>query len=84
MDPKAPKSRKCVCLQGILLSQGWNQALPHYRQILYNLSYQGRPKKGTGTLNLRTTYYKLTDQERRDEMEVIDLIIFIGCLLLIV
>ena len=28
-------------LQGIFLTQGLNPGLPHYRQILYHLSYQG-------------------------------------------
>ena len=31
-------------LQGIFLTQGLNQSLLHYRQILYQLSYQGSPK----------------------------------------
>ena len=31
-------------LQGIFLTQGWNPGLPHCRQILYQLSYQGSPK----------------------------------------
>ena len=30
-------------LQGIFLTQGWNQDLLHCRQILYQLSYQGSP-----------------------------------------
>ena len=28
-------------LQGIFPTQGSNPSLPHYRQILYQLSYQG-------------------------------------------
>ena len=31
--------------QGIFLTQGWNPGLPHCRQILYHLSYQGRPRQ---------------------------------------
>ena len=31
-------------LQGIFLTQGLNPSLPHCRQILYHLSYQGSPK----------------------------------------
>ena len=31
-------------LQGIFLTQGLNRSLLHYRQILYQLSYQGSPK----------------------------------------
>ena len=31
-------------LQGIFLTQGWNPALLHCRQILYHLSYEGNPK----------------------------------------
>ena len=30
-------------LQGIFLTQEWNQVLLHYRWILYQLSYQGSP-----------------------------------------
>ena len=30
-------------LQEILLNQGSNPRLPHYRQILYQLSHQGNP-----------------------------------------
>ena len=32
-------------LQGIFLTQGSSPGLPHCRQILYHLSYQGSPKK---------------------------------------
>ena len=32
-------------LQGIFLTQGSNPGLPHCRQILYQLSHQGRPKE---------------------------------------
>jgi len=31
-------------LQGIFPTQGLNPGLPHYRQILYQLSHQGSPK----------------------------------------
>ena len=34
----------CSLLQGILPIQGLNPGLPHCRQILYQLSYQGRPR----------------------------------------
>ena len=30
-------------LQGIFLTQEWNQGLPHFRRILYQLVYQGSP-----------------------------------------
>ena len=33
----------CFLLQGIFLTQESNQGLLHYRQILYQLSYQGSP-----------------------------------------
>ena len=33
----------CSLLQGIFPTQGLNPGLPHCRQILYLLSYQGRP-----------------------------------------
>ena len=33
-----------VLLQGIFLTQGLNPGLPHCRQTLYHLSYQGSPK----------------------------------------
>ena len=32
-------------LPGIFLTQGLNLGLPHYRQILYILSYQGSPRQ---------------------------------------
>ena len=32
-------------LQGIFPTQGSNPGLPHYRQILYQLSYEGSPEK---------------------------------------
>ena len=32
--------------KGIFLSQGWKLGLPHYRQVLYHLSYQGSPVLG--------------------------------------
>ena len=38
-------------LQGIVLTQGLNQSLLHCRQILYQLSYQGRPEKEKITTN---------------------------------
>jgi len=31
-------------LQGIFPTQGANPGLPHYRQILYQLSHQGSPR----------------------------------------
>ena len=31
-------------LQGIFPTQGWNPGLPHYRQILYQLSHKGSPR----------------------------------------
>ena len=31
-------------LQGIFLTQGSNPGLPHYGQILYQLSHQGNPR----------------------------------------
>ena len=34
----------CSLLQGIFLTQGSNPGLPHFRQILYQLSYQGSPR----------------------------------------
>ena len=33
-------------LQGIFPTQGSNLGLPHYRRILYHLSYQESPGKG--------------------------------------
>ena len=42
--PGKPKNTGVVSLsllQGIFLTQGSNQGLPHCRQILYQLSYQG-------------------------------------------
>ena len=34
-------------LQGIFPTSGWNPALPHCRQTLYQLSRQGSPSPGT-------------------------------------
>ena len=38
-------------LQWIFPTQESNRGLLHCRQMLYNLSYQGRPKKGKGMVN---------------------------------
>ena len=35
-----------LLFQGIFLTQGSNPGLPHFRQMLYLLSYQESPKKG--------------------------------------
>ena len=34
----------CSLLQGIFPTQGLNPGLPHCRQILYKLNYQGSPR----------------------------------------
>ena len=34
----------CSLLRGIFLTQGSNPGLPHYRWILYQLSYEGSPR----------------------------------------
>ena len=39
-------------LQGIFPTQGLNPDLLHYRQILYQLSYKGKPKNTVGSLSL--------------------------------
>ena len=40
-------------IQEIFPTQGSNPGLPHCRQILYHLSYQGKPKNtGVGSLSL--------------------------------
>ena len=46
-DSPGEKTRRgChILFQGIFPSQGSNPGLPHCRQILYRLSYQGSPKK---------------------------------------
>ena len=38
----------CYLLQGISPTQGWNPGIPHCRQILYQLSYQGSPVPAKG------------------------------------
>ena len=38
-------------LQGIFPIQGYNQGLLHCRQILYQLSYEGSPKKKANLIN---------------------------------
>ena len=40
------------CLQRIFLTQKLNQALLHYRWILYQLSYRGSPKVCAGSLKI--------------------------------
>ena len=42
-------------LQGIFPTQGSNPGLPHCRQILYQLSYQGSPYNAVCKLNLNKT-----------------------------
>ena len=47
--PRKPKNNgvgSLSLLQGIFPTQELNQGLLHYRQILYQLSYQGRKKQG--------------------------------------
>ena len=44
----------CSLLQGIFPTQGLNPGLPHCRQILYQLSYQGSPKIGLWDLSSLT------------------------------
>ena len=44
-------------LQGIFPTQGSNADLPHCRQILYQLSYQGSPNGGIANSYLETNYY---------------------------
>jgi len=34
-------------LQGIIPTQGLNPGLPHCRQIIYQLSHQGKPREAT-------------------------------------
>ena len=41
--PKTTGVGSLSLLQGIFPTQGWNPGVPHYRQILYQLSYQGSP-----------------------------------------
>ena len=43
----------CSLLQGIFPTQGMNTGLLHCRQILYHLSYQGRPATVNGGLKIR-------------------------------
>ena len=38
-------------LQGIFPTQGLNLGLPHYRKMLYSLSYQGSPNRNTDQWN---------------------------------
>ena len=43
----------CSLLQGIFPTQGLNPGFPHWGQILYQLSHQGKPKNtGVGSLSL--------------------------------
>ena len=62
--PKNTRVGSLSLLQGIFLTQESNQALLHCRHILYQLSYQGSPKrhmtddKSQGIFTIKT--YKLT------------------------
>ena len=52
-------------LQRIFPTQGSNPGLPHCRQILYQLSHQGSPKK---VLNSHAHTHRLTHTEKHAEM----------------
>ena len=45
-------------LQGIFPTQELNQGLLHYRQILYQLSYQGRPSQCTHVSHHQFVHFK--------------------------
>ena len=65
-------------LQGIFPTQELNQGLLHCRQILYQLSYQGRPEKEKITTNtaeiqrLIRDYYKQLYTNKMDNLEEMD------------
>ena len=46
-------------LQGIFPTQGSNPGLPHCRQILYQLSYEGSPLTCINTFKLSNSYYEM-------------------------
>ena len=61
---------KSALLQGIFMTQGSNLGLLHWRQILYQLSHQGRPTVcGTG-LNPKTSPTDHNELERSELMLV--------------
>ena len=41
---RIPESGNLFLLQGIFLTQGSNPGVPHFKQILYQLSYKGSPR----------------------------------------
>ena len=45
-------------LQGIFLTQEWNPGLLHFRQILYQLSYQGSSKSSRAVLTSHSVSQK--------------------------
>ena len=51
-------------LQGIFQTQWSNSGLPHCRQILYHLSYEGSPNKDLDDLNGAIQQLDLTDSHR--------------------
>ena len=59
----------CALLQGIILIQGSNLDLLHYRQILYHLSHPGSPKLYESLSNQREPWvFVLLNLLRSDQV----------------
>ena len=66
--PKKSGVGSLSLLQQIFLTQKWNQGLLHCRQILYQLSYQGKPVEmvvliNSGNLPVRFQIYTAVSTE---------------------
>ena len=59
--PKNPGVGGLTLLQGIFLTQESNQCLLHFRQILYQLSYQGTLRAAV-YLQINTVDYQITEK----------------------
>ena len=63
-------------LQRIFLNQGLNLGLPHYRQTLYYLSYQGSPRYSDDTTlmakreELKSLLMKVKEESKRASLKL--------------
>ena len=57
-------------LQGILPTQELNPGIPHCRQMLYTLSYQGSPRKGRGTRDQIANIHWIIEKAREFQKNI--------------
>ena len=57
-------------LQGIFPTQGLNLGLPHCRQTLYHLSYQGKEVPNRGTENYKTLLKEIKGHLNKWDLEI--------------